>query len=269
MKGHTNIPYAREAAELISTHGEFALDFENPDFLYWMRVIHFEDRYFSINELLKDTGSNNILELSSGFSFRGLDMVSRQEGLHFIDTDLPGLIDTKKKLFAGLHPHFAVSSKLEILPLNVLDTAAFYEIASRYNNGPLTIVNEGLLMYLEHSEKKQLLKTIHDILRERGGYWITADIYIKSEYDTSIHASGDELGELVAAHNIDEKKFDSFEHASGFFKEEGFIIDKVMEPQYQMQSSFQYLLRTIPEEVRNSGQRPPKFRETWRLKVIA
>jgi O-methyltransferase involved in polyketide biosynthesis len=267
MKGHTSIPYALEAAELISKPEKFAPDFENPDFMYWFRVMHFEDRYFSINELLKNIEANNILELSSGFSFRGLDMVGRKENLHYIDTDLPGLIETKKKLFAGLHPHFAANSKLEILPLNVLDTEAFMEINSRFKDGPLTIVNEGLLMYLDEAEKKILLKTIHDILAQRGGYWITADIYIRNEFDSSNAALGDELGQLVAAHKIEDKKFESFEHAADFFAEAGFIIDKVLEPQYQMHSSFQYLLRTLPEEVKNSNQRPPKFRETWRLTV--
>lgn len=267
MKGHTNIPYAREAAELISRPEEFIPDFNNPDFMYWFRVIHFEDRYFSINELLKDIEANNILELSSGFSFRSLDMVGRQEHLHYIDTDLPDLVETKKKLFAGLQPHFAANSKLEILPLNVLDTEAFMEVNSRFKDGPLTIVNEGLLMYLDEAEKKILFKTIHDILKQRGGHWITADIYIRNEFDNSNAALGDELGQLVAAHKIDDKKFDSFEHAANFFIEAGFIIDKVLEPQYQMHSSFQYLLRTLPEKVKNSNQRPPKFRETWRLTV--
>lgn len=267
MKGHTNIPYAREAAELISGAEGFIPDFDNPDFMYWFRVMHFEDRYFSINELLKDIDANNILELSSGFSFRCLDMVGRQQELHYIDTDLPGLIDTKKKLFAGLQPHFAANSKLEILPLNVLDTEAFTEICSRFKEGPLTIVNEGLLMYLDEAEKKILFKTIHDILKQRGGYWITTDIYIRNEFDSTVHALGDELSKLVAAHNIEDKKFDSFEHAAEFFKEAGFVIDKILEPQYQAHSSFQYVLRTLPEEVKNNDQRPPKFRETWRLKV--
>lgn len=267
MKGHTNIPYAREAAGLISRPEEFILNFDNPDFMYWLRVMHFEDRYFSINELMKDTGSQNILELSSGFSFRSLDMVSRQENLHYIDTDLPDLIETKKKLFAGLHPHFAANSKLEMLPLNVLDTEAFLEINSRFKEGPLTIVNEGLLMYLDEAEKKILFQNIHDALKQRGGYWITADIYIKNEFDSSNAALGDDLGQLVAAHKIDDKKFDSFDHAADFFDEAGFTIDKVLEPQYQMHSSFQHLLRTLPEEIKNSNQRPPKFRETWRLKV--
>jgi O-methyltransferase involved in polyketide biosynthesis len=266
-KAHTNIPFAREAAELISQPDHFTPDFNNSDFLFWMRVIHFEDRYFSINELLKDISTNNIMELSSGFSFRGLDMVARQENLHYIDTDLPGLIDTKKKLFANLRPQFASNSMLEILPLNVLDESAFLETVSRFKEGPITILNEGLLMYLEEDEKKQLLKIIHDILKQRGGYWITADIYIKTEFKTESVMPKDELSQLVAEHKIDEKKFESFEHAAEFFKESGFVIDKTIEPVYPSHSSFQYLLKTLPAEVRDSGKPPPKFRETWRLKV--
>jgi hypothetical protein len=78
---------------------------------------------------------------------------------------------------------------------------------------------------------------------------------------------GDDLGKLVADHKIGEKKFDGFEHAAEFFKEAGFAVDKVLEPVYPSHSSFQYLLKTIPQEVRDSGKPPPKFRETWRLKI--
>ena len=53
-KAHTSIPFARQAAELVARPGTFVPQFQNPDFMYWMRVLHFEDRYFSINELLKD-----------------------------------------------------------------------------------------------------------------------------------------------------------------------------------------------------------------------
>jgi hypothetical protein len=37
----------------------------------------------------------NILELSSGFSFRGLE-TTKQKGFYYIGTDLPDVIATKK-----------------------------------------------------------------------------------------------------------------------------------------------------------------------------
>ena len=42
-----------------------------------------------------ETGIKNILELSSGFSFRGLNMC-KDSGVFYIDTDLPEIIENKK-----------------------------------------------------------------------------------------------------------------------------------------------------------------------------
>ena len=96
MKGHTNIPYARQAAELIMLPEKYLPDFNKKDLTFWARVVHFESRYWSINQLLTELPIKNILELSSGYSFRGLDKI-RQDGFNYIDTDLPELIGVKKR----------------------------------------------------------------------------------------------------------------------------------------------------------------------------
>ena len=67
MKGLTTIPYAAETAALVHGDEVFGLDFANKDFWFWIRVMHFENRYRTIDQLLQYTGSKNILELSSGF----------------------------------------------------------------------------------------------------------------------------------------------------------------------------------------------------------
>src|ERR1700749_1461383 len=73
MKGMTNIPYARQAAELIMYPGNYEPDYEAHPFGFWARLAHFEARYRSIDQLLAPFNITNILELSSGFSLRGLD----------------------------------------------------------------------------------------------------------------------------------------------------------------------------------------------------
>jgi len=98
MKGHTNIPFARQTAELIEYPEKYNLDFSNEDMTFWARVVHFENRYWSIDQLLTDLPIKNILELSSGFSFRGLE-TTKKKGFYYIDTDLPDVIATKKNLY--------------------------------------------------------------------------------------------------------------------------------------------------------------------------
>src|ERR1019366_76647 len=100
LKGLTDIPYARKAAELMMHPDKYEPDFDK-DFGFWARVVHFEYRYSSVNQLLSALPVKNVLELSSGFSFRGLDMV-RQKKVHYIDTDLPEVIEMKSQFVAAL-----------------------------------------------------------------------------------------------------------------------------------------------------------------------
>src|ERR1700754_1733876 len=101
LKGLTDIPFARQAAELINYPEKYEPDFELKNFVFWARVLHFENRYKSINQLLSDLPVKNILELSSGFSFRGLNTVLHNY-TYYIDTDLPDVIATKQNLLYSL-----------------------------------------------------------------------------------------------------------------------------------------------------------------------
>jgi O-methyltransferase involved in polyketide biosynthesis len=181
IKGHTNIPFAREAAELLEYPNKYIPDFKKRDFTFWGTTMHFENRYWSIDQLLNDLTIKNILELSSGYTFRSLEY-TRQKGVHYIDTDLPEVITTKKEFVNSLKKEgFNTNGNLELLPLNVLDEKKFHEIIGHFPQGEVAIVNEGLLTYLDKQEKEKLCSIIHDILIERGGYWITADIYLKNK----------------------------------------------------------------------------------------
>ena len=101
MKGHTNIPFARQTAELLLYPEKYIPDFKCKDLTFWARTIHFESRYWSIDQLLEGLSINNILEISSGFSFRGLEKI-KTKGVHYIDTDLPDVIETKKEFITVL-----------------------------------------------------------------------------------------------------------------------------------------------------------------------
>jgi O-methyltransferase involved in polyketide biosynthesis len=270
MKGHTSIPFAKEAAILLEKHGVASLP-ENlkEEFYYWMRVFHFELRYTSINDLLLDIHPENILELSSGYSFRGLDYCINHEA-HYIDTDLPEVVDLKLKLQQELiSEKTTFRGKLETLALNALDEDAFDKIVSRFNDAGLTIVNEGLLMYLDTDEKKKLCGIIHKHLLRTKGYWITADIYIKSpESNVRNLRMSKEEERFFAKHNIDENKFDSEKDAEDFFKSQGLVIDKVATFDFTSLSSFNKLLQYVPEEVKRENKPMPRIQHTWRLKAV-
>jgi O-methyltransferase involved in polyketide biosynthesis len=268
LKAYTNIPYARETAALMQGGEVFELDFEKKDFWFWIRVMHFEMRYWSIDQLLAQAGTSNILELSSGYSFRGLARSINDGEGHYIDTDLPEVIDMKKEMIAQLQLDHNLKGRFELLPLNAMDAEAFDAIVSEFPAGPLSIVNEGLLMYLNSDEKMQLCRTIHAVLKARGGCWITADVYVKrsDEMRAEIPQTAGER-QFFEQHQIEENKFDNYDAAKVFFEEQGFEIVAEAIPDYAGLSIMPQIQKILPEEVRNSKEPPPKVQATWMLRA--
>jgi O-methyltransferase involved in polyketide biosynthesis len=268
MKGHTNIPYARKTAELLEYPNKYIPDFKKKDFALWAGAFHFESRYWSIDQLLKDLTIKNILELSSGYSLRSLDYVM-QKGVHYIDTDLPDVIASKKEFVKGLTKDGTVTSgKLEMLPLNALDATNFQEIICHFPQGEVVIVNEGLLTYLNKQEQKKLCSIIRNILIERGGYWITADIYLKNRRPKLGLKFNDEIMAFNERQNTEGNSFGSFIEAEMFFKDMGFAIDKEAKIKFSDMSSFKYLKKSISFRQFFKLIGTGKMQATWRLKAV-
>ncbi len=267
FKGNTEIPYARKVAEIISLPEKYEPETSQRDFAWWGRVVHLEERYNSINQLLFSQPHKNILELSSGYSFRGLDAI-KDHDLYYIDTDLPELIGVKMELMKQLRDQgTAQQGKLEIVPLNALDEQQFTEVTSHFPDGEITIVNEGLLMYLDIDEKKKLCANIRNALQKRGGCWITADIYIKTSQSFVQLQANDKLTQLMETLDVEKNKFESFEAAEEFFKNEGFVIDVEAAPGYANLPSLKYLLESATKEQISTLGGVKKIHATWRLKL--
>lgn len=269
-KALTSIPFAKEAVGLI--WGENKLQYDQKRLHskgFVKRLIHFETRYWSIDKALSEIGIKRILEFSSGFSFRGLSMC-QDPHVFYVDTDLPQIIDVKKILVQELAAKFCdyPVDNLILRGLNVLDGDAFIEMINLFPSGPVVIVNEGLLMYLDEGQKRQLCAIIHDLLSKRGGYWITADIYLRNEMRNPIAQDFyDEQGtKFLEEHRVEENKFDSFESAENFFKSWGFGIYKKIEPPALKISSIPLLEKNLDLKLEDIRRRK-KIRETWILKI--
>jgi hypothetical protein len=102
---------------------------------------------------------------------------------------------------------------------------------AQFPPGPLTIVNEGLLVYLDMPEKERLCAIIHRVLQSRGGCWITADIYVRRpEGDPATASISATAQHFLAQHRVEEKKFGSFDEGRGFFRRMGFAVDGEVGP---------------------------------------
>lgn len=268
LKGHTDIPYAREVAELLEYPGKYTPDFKNKDFTFWACTLGLERRYRSIDQLINDLCIKNILELSSGFSFRGLHY-TQKDAVHYIDTDLPEIISTKRKIYENLRKDETnPPGKFELFPLNVLDRTNFQKIKEHFPDGEILIVNEGLLSYLVKHEQEALCGIIHDILMDRGGYWITGDIGLKNKEGKLGLNYTDEIRKFNEQQNTEENSFGSFMEAEQFFSDMGFVIDKEARTKYSEMSSFKYLKKSITLRQLFKMRDKGNIIATWRLKAV-
>jgi len=235
-----------------------------------LRIMHFEQRYRSIDKALQELGTSNILEFSSGLSLRGLDFC-RDPNISYVDTDLPDLIATKQALVAEILQMTGGDQPENLIfkAMNALAEAEFINTISIFDDGPISIVNEGLLMYLDVKQKEQLCSIIHRILSTHGGYWITADIYRRDQeerknIDKYYNVSDKEF---VKKHNIEQNKFGSFDEAEALFLRCGFEILQKVEVEKNNLSASKLLLENYPsaEEIFLGSK---KTRETWVLKPV-
>ncbi len=266
LKGYSSIPFARQAAELMLSPKTYVADLSLMDFPFKARLMHFEARYRSIDQLLEPLPIHNILELSSGFSFRGLDLI-QQKDVYYIDTDLPEMVETKTQFIEALASQNPTPGKLETRALNALDEKQFQETIQLFPPGEVAILTEGLLMYLNVEEKKKLCAIIRSVLQQRGGYWIVADIYVRRQIDQRYVMVTDALQNFYLAHNIEENKFESFEAAEKFFNDEGLIIDQQADGDYSKLNSYQNLFGKMGTEQSGIIKNASQVRATWRLKI--
>ena len=267
-KAQTTISFARKAAGIVWEQEELQTRLDTPVTKEaWILILHFENRYRTIDKLLFPLQTNNVLEIASGFSFRGLQLCT-EAAVTYIDTDLPESSFVKQQVVQQIQTaeQLTLKGKLLTEPLNVLDREAFHKVIDLFPPGPVTIINEGLLMYLDDAEKLQACRNIHEVLKQRGGSWITGDIYIKPAEDKQQkRILSESLEQFRKEHKIDEKKFDNYEQAEAFFISCGFTITERTTEAADQLSALSLIpgVNVPPDVVKGWFQQ----RQTWKLEV--
>jgi O-methyltransferase involved in polyketide biosynthesis len=271
MKAMTDIPFARDTAAMVGDLETYRKSVrEKRSKMFLGRMIHFENRYKTIDLALEAIQPTQVIELSSGFSCRGLAMALKAP-VTYIDTDLPEFISNKKILVDRLitEQQLTLQGALYVEPLNALDELRLLDLTKLLPAGAVTMVNEGLLMYLDMEEKRRLCSIIRSILKERGGQWITGDVYIKRDMTALLQQQheqfDEELTKFLEEHNIEANKFDSYNAAEAFFTECGFSITRKIDAVYNSLSSLQYIPYSVEEDTVKEWM---KGRETWVLEPL-
>ncbi len=232
VRSQTALPYARAAAELL--FGADAVAGAAAEIAAVegarLRRRHFELRALSLDQALDEVGATRILELAAGFSFRGLDRAVRAADVHYVDSDLADVIAAKRDLVAELCP--TPPAGLRLVPLDALDRDAFHAALADLPAGPVAVVHEGLLMYLDDAEKERLAANVHAALAERGGWWITADVYVRGPMTVFRDARSEEF---LARHQVEDRKFASWQDAETTFTRLGFKLARRAAPTGDLQ----------------------------------
>lgn len=218
---YTDIPYAKEMADYLKSR--VSLPPEATTERYQQSYApFFEARFKSVNSILTEQHADQILELASGFSPRGMDW--SQRCAVYVETDLPGMIEQKREIIRAILG--SLPPNLLLCPASVLDRDALLAACSHFRKEPVAITTEGLLRYLTFPEKAQLAANVHAILGKFGGAWITPDIHLRQwtlqRVDAAFHKRQmEEIGR-----DVDPNYFDDLAHARAFFESCGFAVEE-------------------------------------------
>jgi O-methyltransferase involved in polyketide biosynthesis len=252
----TDIPCAQAIARLIDAEAvteTICPDSAMLDDLKKFVTPAIEARYKSMISAIKRTGNQQVLELASGLSFRGI-LMTTDPNVIYVETDLPVLTREKMSVVEQIpvlqqayqRPNFFVDA-VDALSIRDLNHALRHFDPKK----PIAIIHEGLYMYLSRSEKETLANNIKEILRRFGGVWITPDFMVEAEVEhlmnqPRVRSIMDSMTTSIAALTGRDLKQDQFKdqsELSNFFEKCGykFTINPQIDGSYELSS-----LKTFP-----------------------
>lgn len=236
-KSLSDIPYSKEIAVALQAEQTAQQSLgNNMAAMITFSPLILEARYKAIDAAIMKSGAQHIIELACGLSPRGLQLAAA--GIEYIGTDLPEILAESQPVINSIgwrqglpmqHIHFQAA--------NVLDKAQLENAAGYFQGKTFDICNEGLLMYLNASEKKIMAENIRALLMASGGCWITTDIMfseIRKKLFAALTGSRKELYTSVLGNiseqvgrNITANDFEDEAAAMEFYEDAGFDIEKI------------------------------------------
>jgi O-methyltransferase involved in polyketide biosynthesis len=211
----SDIPLAKEIADWATEKVVFRKD--NPDSVLPRKVLNIEARYKLIDKVISKYNPVQILELASGLLPRGY--LFAKKGVTFVETDLPEMMEIKKRMLNELS--LKIPPTLFLEKANALDLKALENACKHFDSTkPIAIINEGLLRYLNFEEKTIVAQNVHSLLERFGGVWVTSDITLAKRF------TPEKLAKIKNQIGMDvtPNLFKDLKHAKKFFTDLGFKI---------------------------------------------
>ena len=189
----------------------------------------FEARYLMTDKLLEKSGIRQVFELAAGLSIRGA-LFAQETGARYVELDLPGEIKVKRKIMDDLlvRRKIADPQGLYFVEGDVTNPADFAKASSYLSLGsPIAVICEGLLRYISFADKEILGKSIHDLLKQSGGMWITPDVEFLPAAENAVQTSHFAFLKEKSGIDIRPNLFKDEIHAVSFFEGLGFSVEKI------------------------------------------
>lgn len=192
-------------------------------------------RYEIHNTAALRSDSNNIIDIPSGYAPRGFRIAS--EGKKYFGFDLPIVIDTMNKAVDAT----MTDEQKALSKYSAVDATNYESMkkALKDVDGEVCILTEGMLGYFSEHELVSFCQSVHKLLSEYGGSWITADITSLHIYPLTFEAvlGGDKemmeaLSKGIAANMADVKFYQNSLYLNGvqgaidFLNEMGFAVKR-------------------------------------------
>jgi O-methyltransferase involved in polyketide biosynthesis len=187
-------------------------------------AIELEARSKLIDKLLAKTGINQVLEIASGYSSRGL-IFAQNSNAKYIELDLPDVAKLKTIILSNIA---SIPDNLHIIGGNALRNSDLEGLSKYFSpNEQIAIINEGLLRYLDFDEKTILATNIRGILERFGGVWISGDGATKSfrNNQNKLFPSVNTTIMNTTKRNDIGNAFENQEHFKQFFGNLGFTVE--------------------------------------------
>jgi methyltransferase (TIGR00027 family) len=112
-------------------------------------------------------GATTVLNLAAGLDARPYRL-PLPSSLRWLHVDLPDMVDYFRGQMAGETPH----CELEFIAADMRDADAKRDVFTRAaTHGPVLVITEGLLVYLESDQVAELARDLHDIAH--ATWWLT------------------------------------------------------------------------------------------------
>jgi O-methyltransferase involved in polyketide biosynthesis len=197
-------------------------------------------RHLMIDQVLRERKIKNILDIGAGLPTRGLTFTENDD-TNYVGMDFPVVVAQDKAILRELdktHAGVATRPNLKYREGNLTDAdsllAGMHELP---DDGPVGVVTEGVLSYLDLEQLRIAAQNIAAIMRSRpGSMWITDMVTRDSigAFRGVAHGMGDTASiqmldkfEEIIGQRIDDAPLANEVEARAFFEGQGFRVELV------------------------------------------